>query len=345
MEATEAAQTQEFFPVHLAVMQPGTVAPVDLYIKPARAAAHTLYKAAQTPLDMDVRDRLLDRGVSRLFLRKKDERAYRAYVEENITRMICDDLLPMEEACVLVYESSANIMDDVFRDPRAGRNMQRAYNVVEATVTSILKDPAALWHMTGVAASDYQTYTHCVNVSMFLVGACQRVLGVDDPQTLKRIGTGAIFHDVGKSQIDREVLEKHPAKLTRDEAHAIRMHPAAGLELVEGHGEVSPTTASIIRWHHECMDGTGYPDGLSGERLGKVVRLAAIADVYDTLTTDRPHEPAMSAFEALQVMSTDMKGRLDPSLLQLFIQFLGPTKANVNVRSSVSDVAARLRKD
>jgi HD-GYP domain-containing protein (c-di-GMP phosphodiesterase class II) len=175
------------------------------------------------------------------------------------------------------------------------------------------------------------------------VAACQKVLGVDDPQMLKRIGMGAIFHDVGKSQISPDILDKDPVRHTREEAHAVRMHPAVGLELVEEQGDLSPTSASIIRWHHESMDGTGYPDGLQGERIGKIVRLATIADTYDRLTTGRAYEPARSPFEALQTMVSDMGGKLDEALLKMFVQFLGPTKGAVTVRSRTSDVAARLR--
>ncbi|MHC5034151.1 MAG: HD-GYP domain-containing protein [Planctomycetota bacterium] len=342
-EATTPAQDEAFFPVNLIIMQPGTAAPVNLYIKVSDPPSFTLYKKAQARLPDDVRERLLNRGVQALYLRKEDERAYHDYVEQNISTLVKDDLLPREEACELVYQSTARVMDGVFRDPRSGRNMHRAHSMVEATVLSILKDPEALWHMTGVASCDYQTYTHCVNVSMFLVAACTDILGINSPATLKQIGLGALYHDVGKSEVPQEALSKPVESLTPAEFQSFQQHPLIGLDMATRAGDLAAPAAAVIRSHHEELDGAGYPDGLKGEQVSKVVRLATIVNLYDGLTTDQGHAPAKSPYEALEVMMKGMRGKLDLALVKSFVQFLGPMKYRQQIRSRFGGVTARLK--
>jgi len=92
-----------FFPVNLAVLQPGTLSPVDLFIRAGKSGRFVLYKAAGADLTEQVRARLLEHDVRELYIRKDDETAYRGYIEQNIVRIIQDEMLPLEEACTLVY--------------------------------------------------------------------------------------------------------------------------------------------------------------------------------------------------------------------------------------------------
>jgi len=344
MQPADPNLNNRFFALNLAIMQPGTIAPVNLYIKVGKPPRFTLYKRANAELTEQVRDRLMAHGLTDLYVRNEDERAYWQYVEQNITTLIKDDLLPHDEVCELVYRSSSRVMVSVFNDPRSGTNMRRAQDVVEATVLSILKDPDALWHMSDVAARDYQTYTHSVNVCMFLVAAATHVLDIRDAAMLRRIGIGAMFHDIGMSQIPDETTSKPPARLSREEMNALRRHPVIGYEMARSYGKLSESAGAIIRSHHEHLDGTGYPDGLSGHEISKLVRLMTIVNTYDTLTTGRPHTPAKTPFQALETMVKGMPGQLDAELLKAFVQFLGPMQYRENLRSRLGGVTARLRK-
>jgi len=310
-------------------MQPGTVAPVNLYIQIGDPPSSSLYKTAQTPLSEEVRERLLERGVSQLYVRKEDEQQYLDYVEQNIDDIIRDDLLPPDRACQIVYRGSSRVMVDVFDNPRAGRNLKRVQKMVEATVLSVMKHRDALWQMTSMASHDYYTYTHCVNVGVFLVAASKDLLGVKDEASLQRIGLGGMLHDIGKSLIPEDILNK-PGKLDEDEFEKIKEHPLLGLELINRSRKLPGVAASIVRGHHEHFDGTGYPDGLSGERINRIVRLSTIIDVYDALTTRRAYAEAREPFEALELMLTKMPEQFDRSLLQGFVKFLGPRDGHGN---------------
>jgi len=257
-----------------------------------------------------------------LYLRKSDERAYNEYVEQNLVAIIRDGLLPPREVCRTVYQSSSCVMQDVLADPRSGRNLQRVSTMARAVVLSIIKRPAALWDMTALASHDYATYRHSVHVGVFLVAASRELLHIKEQATLERIGEGGMLHDIGKSQIPAEILNKH-GRLTPAEFEKVKEHPALGVELVERQRKVPATITAIIRSHHERIDGHGYPDGLPGDRIRPPARLAKIIDAYDAMTTNRPYAPARTSYEALRVMKK-MVGNFDVALLDPFVRFLGP---------------------
>jgi putative nucleotidyltransferase with HDIG domain len=320
--ATEGPTEDEFFPVHLGILQPGTLAPVNLYIRDPSTGQFILYRTAQTPFTDSVRQRLLERGVTQLYLPKKDKRAYDEYVEENLITIVRDGLLPGEDACRAVYGTSSRVMEDLFARPESNRNFQRGGRVARAIVLSVLQDPDTLWNITSLASHTYFTYTHSVHVATFLVAAGKELLGVEGHVMLDRIGQGGILHDIGKTKVPGEILYKS-GRLTEDEFELVKQHTLAGVSIVERQHQLTATAASIIRSHHERWDGLGYPDGLKGEGLRPIVRLAKIVDVYDALTTARPYAPAREPFEALRVMQR-MEGHFDEGLLRGFVKFLGP---------------------
>jgi len=314
---------EEFFPIHLAIMQPGTVTPVNLYLRGKAGGPFILYKRAHTPLREDIRERLIANRVESLYLRTEDRAAYDDYVEENITAIVRDGLLPRRKACRIIYETSGRVMERLFNDPRSGKSMQRARKAVQATVLSILDDPETLWDTLSMAEQDYYTHTHCVNVSLLLVGVSRDVLGITDASELERIGLGGIFHDIGKSRIPPEILNK-PGRLTPEEFAHIKHHPQLGVEIASAHRRIAPTTRQIILSHHEHYNGAGYPRGVASGTLSAVVRMANIVDVYDALTTRRPYSDARPAYDALRLMLDRMDAELDRELLERFVEFLGP---------------------
>lgn len=340
MSPGETVAEKDLFPVPLAVMQPGTAAPVDLYLLSQHPRRVTLYKKAGAPLREEIRERLMANRVARLHLHKKDEKAYHEYVEQNIDAIIRDDLLPPQEASHLVYESSSRVMADTFANPRSGRNVKRARTMVGATVRSVLKDPDALWHMTGIASHDYYTYTHCVHVCVFLVAGARDLLGITDRAMLERIGLGGMLHDIGKSQVPEEVLNK-PGRLTPEEFEEVKKHPLAGVDIVREARRVPAEALRVIRSHHEHFDGSGYPRGLAGEGIDIVSRLATIVDVYDALTTKRAYAAARSTYDALDLMLNQMAAQFEVPLLRRFVKFLGPRDMREELRAQCAAAAGR----
>ncbi|MCC6772411.1 MAG: diguanylate cyclase, partial [Gemmatimonadaceae bacterium] len=186
-------------------------------------------------------------------------------------------------------------------------------------------------HRWGESTESKDRYTqgHCERVADV---ACQiaAAAGLDESELLW-FRIGALLHDVGKLIVPSEVLNK-PGRLTKEEWELMKRHPIAGVELlsdVEFPWDILP----IVRSHHECWDGSGYPDGLVADEIPLVARIVCLADVYDALTTERSYKRAIPHDEALNVMRRDAGRQFDPQLFETFEQLMrGP-----GARSSAAD--------
>ena len=149
-----------------------------------------------------------------------------------------------------------------------------------------------------IEARDPYTGGHCERVAAYAAAlGVQLDLADEDVAALHR---GGFLHDVGKVAVPDAVLLK-AGPLTPDEATLMRQHPLVGDRLC-GQLHVLRAVRPIVRWHHERLDGSGYPDGLAGDRIPLLAQVFSIADACDALTTDRPYRPALSRDAALQVL-------------------------------------------
>ncbi|MBI2383442.1 MAG: two-component system response regulator [Gammaproteobacteria bacterium] len=134
--------------------------------------------------------------------------------------------------------------------------------------------------------------------------------------------SAAPMHDVGKIGIPDQILQK-PGPLTPEEWAIVRRHPAIGAGIIGRHGNELLEMARVIALtHHEKWDGSGYPRGLSGERIPPVGRVVAIADVFDALTSQRPYKPAWPVEEAVDYLKRESGRHFDPQLVPKFLQLL-----------------------
>jgi putative two-component system response regulator len=166
-----------------------------------------------------------------------------------------------------------------------------------------------------IEAKDPYTEGHCARLSKYSVDLAE-VLGlpIDQRIALRRAG---IVHDIGKVAVPDSILLK-PGPLTKEERRIMEQHPIVGERICEplrAFRQVLP----IIRHHHEKLDGSGYPDGLSGDAIPIAARIMTTVDVYDSLTTDRPYRPALSVKEAFSIMQQEVeKGWWDSRLVEEF---------------------------
>ncbi len=130
-----------------------------------------------------------------------------------------------------------------------------------------------------------------------------------DAGTLRDLRRAALLHDVGKLAVSNRILDK-PAVLTEAEFALVREHPVV-TERILAQVPGCEHLASIASAHHERLDGSGYPRGLSGSEITMPMRLLAVADVYEALTSDRPYRPALTSDDALALMRADVPARLD----------------------------------
>lgn len=137
------------------------------------------------------------------------------------------------------------------------------------------------------------------------------------PEDMIILEFGALLHDVGKITTPESVLNK-PGQLTPEEVEIMRNHTVAGAHIIESVPHLRPAKPYVL-YHHERWDGTGYPEGLSGEGIPREGRLMAIVDVYDALTSNRPYHTGITAREALNFLRHGSGKHFDPHMADVFI--------------------------
>lgn len=216
---------------------------------------------------------------------------------------------------------------------------QRALSILTATMTKVHKegnfsiDPVCCVasdiveelvtqtdvtiHLTGIAVYDDCTLSHSLNCSIYSA-LLARSCGFTIPQ-IKVITCGALLHDMGKIEIDKQILNK-PSSLTDDEFAIMKQHPTLGFNLLtKKRLELSSLVAHMAWQHHEKIDGSGYPRGLQGEQILSYARLLSITDVYEAITAHRPYRKAMKPEIAYNVILSGLGTSFDEHFGQLFL--------------------------
>ena len=177
-----------------------------------------------------------------------------------------------------------------------------------------------------VEAKDNYTEGHCERLSILAQYLGQELqLPQEDLLILKR---GGILHDIGKIAIDDSILLK-PGPLTSEEFEIIKTHPEIGENICRPLKTLQPVLP-IIRFHQERFNGSGYPEGLSGQKIPINARIIGLVDCYDALTTDRTYRKALPSDFAIQIMNKETDAGLwDPDLFKLFQEILDSKKYNI----------------
>ncbi|MBS0509355.1 MAG: HD-GYP domain-containing protein [Proteobacteria bacterium] len=209
----------------------------------------------------------------------------------------------------------------MFSEARMGRTVDAssAPGLVSEIADSVTRNPSALISLARIKTADEYTFMHSVAVCALMVGLA-RQMGLNDEAT-QQAGLAGLLHDLGKAHVPLEILNK-PGKLSDAEFALMRGHPGAGHTLLQGQGLPAPVLDACLH-HHEKIDGTGYPHRLAGDKIGTLARMAAICDVYDAITSDRPYKAGWDPAESLRRMAEWTRDHLDARLYQAFVKSLG----------------------
>lgn len=190
-----------------------------------------------------------------------------------------------------------------------------------------------------VDAKDQTTYGHIRRVHVYATKMAH-LCGITDPNELKAIETGSLLHDIGKLAIDDYILNK-PGKLTQHEFEKVKMHSAAGAEILKQINFPFPVE-KCVRYHHERYDGKGYPDGLKGDEIPLGARILTIADAFDAIRYSRPYKLPMSTQEALEIIKDQSGSAFDPNLIQLFTKHVDEIEREAKIASeNVAELSFR----
>lgn len=185
------------------------------------------------------------------------------------------------------------------------------------------KDPITADHSIRVAKYSYE------------VG---KVLGLP-PTILTDIRKGALLHDIGKLAIPNSILQKNDI-LTEEEYRIIKLHPGLGYDIHKKNNEPR-IVQEIAHWHHERLDGSGYPDGLSGEEIPTHVRIVAVTDSFDAINSKRQYKDAVEPTIALELLAIDARNnKLDSTCVRILTKIVMSKINNNNKERVESDYQA-----
>jgi putative nucleotidyltransferase with HDIG domain len=205
---------------------------------------------------------------------------------------------------------------------------------------------------TAIDVKHVNIHGHSLRVGRY-AQAIGEALGMD-PTDVAALRSAGYLHDIGKVAVDKRLFAK-TSSLDAEESRAMRDHTAIGHEIVSHVQFPWPQIPEIVRWHHERLDGSGYPDGLHGDEIPQSVRIIALADSFDAMTSERPYRPGMSVGKALDELIRQTPEKFDPQALHaLLIQvrrdsvgtnrlpILEPTVVNLSP-ADVDQLAATLQ--
>ncbi len=245
-----------------------------------------------------------------------------------------------------VYHAAKQVIGQAMVDVRMGRdiNMEAVNQVVSEMADSVLRNPDALTSLSRLKRFDEYTFFHSVNTSLLGL-ALGRSLGFDR-DTLHRLGVGTLLHDIGKTRIPLEILNK-PGRFEANEFEIMQQHVMRGIEILSGTTGLAEPYLTPTLEHHERVDGTGYPHRKKKADLSEFGLIASIVDIYDAITSDRCYHKAKPAHEALQfIYQLAQRGHVDGYILQRFVQVVGvyPVGSIVGLNTGETAVVCRINR-
>lgn len=241
-----------------------------------------------------------------------------------------------EEEVARAREICAQAVAEVgklFNEARMGKAIQPDCLLPVATdiAASVERNQGVLTALMRLRQQDSYTYMHSVSVGALMVGL-GRQLGIA-PDLLPELGLAGLLHDIGKVEIELELLNKK-GRLTDAEFGRLREHAPSGHRLLLA-GNASEIALEVARHHHERADGSGYPDHLASDTISLYARMAAVCDVYDATTSNRPYKDPWQPAHALRKMAEWSRNQYDTRVFHAFVRTIGiyPIGTLVRLRS------------
>ncbi|SPF43460.1 HD domain protein [Candidatus Desulfosporosinus infrequens] len=215
----------------------------------------------------------------------------------------------------VAYKSIEMLSKHLERDVNDCLPIDNVRNTVKQMINDLLFSSDIIGNLTEIQGYDDYTFHHSVNTTIISL-----ILGVASgysEQKLIELGMGVLMHDVGKIMVPEEILNKK-TPLTVAEFEEIKLHTTNGFDILRKNNDLSLLSAHVAFQHQEKWDGTGYPRGLKGYGIHEYGRMAAIADVYEALTSKRVYRKAIDPNEAYEYIISKGNTHFDPKILEVF---------------------------
>ncbi|KUO78358.1 MAG: phosphohydrolase [Desulfosporosinus sp. BRH_c37] len=216
-------------------------------------------------------------------------------------------------------EAAYKTIENVCKYIESGNETSIKVSSIQETIQEMLNDLLSsddiLGNLTEIQGYDDYTFHHCINTT--IIGLVLGIASGYSENKLLELGMGVLMHDIGKIKVPESILNKK-TPLLAEEFGEIKHHTTYGFDILRKNNDLSLLSAHIAFQHHERWDGSGYPRGLKGSELHEYGRLAAIADVYEALTSKRVYRNAIEPNEAYEYIISQGNKHFDPQVLEIF---------------------------
>ena len=297
----------------------------DIYLKLAEDNfAHVF--ARVTGLDYKRLAQYIQKGVTHLYVHKDDMGAYQDFMSHPAYAVFNDPNTTTEKKIATLLNMTEQNMAELFTqlsvEEDTAANAQR---LVKNYVDLVTQSPQTLAIILKLVSHGEYLYYHAIAVAIFSMFIA-KASGQLNQRTLELVGLGGFLHDIGYTQVPKEILGSAETNLNAAQWRSIRAHPKLGLNMLEGNSTISDEVRYIVYQHHEEPSGRGYPNGLHGPVIYYPAKIVALADGFSALISKRPYRAAYSVEQALKILQ-DATGKYDRDLLKVMVSVFLRRKA------------------
>ena len=286
--------------------------PLDfpLYL-PTSQGRSVLYRDTKTTFDDGHLARLRQEGVERILIRAQDRGGYSRRIEHDLDALLRNKNAPLVQRVEILYGVATSVADDLLRGSPSREDMRRAEMLFASTATLVTRETKAQQAIRQMLRASASLAQHSLTVGMLSL-ALARIVISSDVQVLVRAGLAGLLHDIGRVGHSDTGADEDPD------------HPQRGFETLTALGLAKEVCEAAL-YHHERLDGRGYPRGIGGDRIPVFSRIVAIVDSFDSVySQQRDSQPRVGVFDALKILAQVYRGcfddRLAVALVQLFAQ-------------------------
>lgn len=308
---------EPFIGVKLHLIRPDAIPSVSFFVK--RGKRYRMFREQKESFSAFEMQHLLDAGIDRVYIDKKDAGPIRQYLETFLSTNATAPVT-MEAQVGLMRSAAVRITEELFQDP-SPENIRKGMKVVSGFVNVLIRDPKAFYHLIRLSSHDHYTYQHSVGVGLNAIALGKR-LKLASEEELLDLGIAGLLHDIGKTKVKPEIINK-PGPLDKAEWEEMRQHSTWGYELLKDNRDVNQRAKLAVLHHHEENAGGGYPHGLMENQISVFAKIITIADIFNALTTDRTYSKAKTPFEAFKLIQTAMPHKVDKQLFAELVMIYG----------------------
>lgn len=260
----------------------------------------------------------LIRKKQKFFIKISEFEQYLEYIFDRVERVVASQWVDTQVKANLLYEIGKRLVQKIHQDPLNKAHTEQFGRFVKSLIDMMLHSNEAVAHLIYLSSATPYKLSHSFNTSTFCMLLGQKIFG-NNRKKLWLLGMGGVLLDIGMTRIDPAIINKK-GKLTAPELEIVKQHTIISQRIIE-RLKLHPEIYAMAKYHHERFDGSGYPQGTKGEEIPVYARIAAVADVYDALTSDRAYKKQANNLTALREMY-ELREGFEPAILDALTEIV-----------------------